>query len=790
MKYLKRLRGLIILSVVFLLVFGTAVFYAGAYDSGIYNRNISAISERVSALEAPMDSNSASDGTPDKSVAIKINSVIVEYVNAINALRADARVGAEDMHAEIERLYLHGRISGGCASVYEKGRLLLDKGGEERLLSKYKECLEKLDDISDVTALYKAERELLGEMNLCLYKERFSLLLDENSLSEQKAVVTEALERMKELSQGSSSYAGYEEIYLSAKKEIGVIRQRIWADGKLADFNDRAAGLLYISSSERESLLREGKKLFEGYLSELKTSNEDNWTEHGKSFEAKLEEVFDKGKLLELESGKIYYSNMARERYAELEKAVLGFVYTDKESSEAFLSSLGAELSDTLEKINSSATVINAQDDCVDFIEICTAKISERKAAELEAAKVYHIGRAEDEAESADSAIEALLYLEAAQKESISESISNELEVFKDKIIVSVSPEDMSSELESFVSLVYSKRERARDMSLDGAAKKALLELDEVYKRFDSEEFSKESYAALNEIYERIKKDIAESGDTEAIEALIDRAKLEMTGIILGANKAPEPVVSEKKSDGYFGVIITVLFVLLIIEGLCALGIAMWRRRRASAPLLLSMIPIRVSLSLGESVGKAALLLTLAAADVMLGVYIFFGIKEIICTLRRKEVFYSERVDIGAEDRLLEEAKESPCLCAVRATRYLGERLESVSVEEADMMLDDEYAESMIIRSQEEAPRRRGCKKCFINVDTISDNFEAGETVSLSELREKGLIPKSAAYVKVLARGRINKPLCVKAQGFSASAVKMIALTGGTAVLMERVDRG
>ena len=59
---------------------------------------------------------------------------------------------------------------------------------------------------------------------------------------------------------------------------------------------------------------------------------------------------------------------------------------------------------------------------------------------------------------------------------------------------------------------------------------------------------------------------------------------------------------------------------------------------------------------------------------------------------------------------------------------------------------------------------------------------EAGEVVDLKSLKAKGLVDPRAKSVKVLATGKINKPLTVKAQVFSATAVKMIVLTGGKAI--------
>ena len=48
-------------------------------------------------------------------------------------------------------------------------------------------------------------------------------------------------------------------------------------------------------------------------------------------------------------------------------------------------------------------------------------------------------------------------------------------------------------------------------------------------------------------------------------------------------------------------------------------------------------------------------------------------------------------------------------------------------------------------------------------------------------MKDKGIIPRDAKYVKVLARGIIDKPINIIANSFSLSAVKMIALTGGSA---------
>jgi ribosomal protein L15 len=76
--------------------------------------------------------------------------------------------------------------------------------------------------------------------------------------------------------------------------------------------------------------------------------------------------------------------------------------------------------------------------------------------------------------------------------------------------------------------------------------------------------------------------------------------------------------------------------------------------------------------------------------------------------------------------------------------------------------------------------------KGIINIDVISINFEKDDIVTLKEMKEKGLIDKKVTYVKVLARGEIDKPLDIVADDFSLQAVKMIVMTGGSVTEIAR----
>ena len=68
-----------------------------------------------------------------------------------------------------------------------------------------------------------------------------------------------------------------------------------------------------------------------------------------------------------------------------------------------------------------------------------------------------------------------------------------------------------------------------------------------------------------------------------------------------------------------------------------------------------------------------------------------------------------------------------------------------------------------------------------VNLDTLGEVFDAGSSVTPELLRERGLVRKANAKVKVLGRGEISKQLTVRAHKFSGSAAEKIAAAGGVA---------
>lgn len=104
---------------------------------------------------------------------------------------------------------------------------------------------------------------------------------------------------------------------------------------------------------------------------------------------------------------------------------------------------------------------------------------------------------------------------------------------------------------------------------------------------------------------------------------------------------------------------------------------------------------------------------------------------------------------------------------------------ESISVSKADEEMSDEKAESSL--EEVEVIRRKKGSKEIINIDILSMEYNNGEEVTLESLIEKGLVPPKTGYIKVLARGILDKKLTVVANDFSIPAIKMIVLVGGHA---------
>ncbi len=82
-------------------------------------------------------------------------------------------------------------------------------------------------------------------------------------------------------------------------------------------------------------------------------------------------------------------------------------------------------------------------------------------------------------------------------------------------------------------------------------------------------------------------------------------------------------------------------------------------------------------------------------------------------------------------------------------------------------------------------PRNR-VEYATINVARLDAAFDDGDHVTPEALRERGLIRRGKAPVKVLGDGELTTRLTVSAHAFSASATDKIAAAGGSTEVLGR----
>jgi large subunit ribosomal protein L15 len=73
----------------------------------------------------------------------------------------------------------------------------------------------------------------------------------------------------------------------------------------------------------------------------------------------------------------------------------------------------------------------------------------------------------------------------------------------------------------------------------------------------------------------------------------------------------------------------------------------------------------------------------------------------------------------------------------------------------------------------------------IVNVGTLNKHFADGDAVDVDTLRQRRMVPRGAARVRILGQGTLEKKLTVAAHAFSAKARQVIEQAGGTARLVE-----
>ena len=107
--------------------------------------------------------------------------------------------------------------------------------------------------------------------------------------------------------------------------------------------------------------------------------------------------------------------------------------------------------------------------------------------------------------------------------------------------------------------------------------------------------------------------------------------------------------------------------------------------------------------------------------------------------------------------------------------------MRAVNVRQANAVMTDAAAMAKL-KVRHADVRHNGTKRIVVYIDALARAFDAGEAIDLGALIRKRLVPANTGWIKICARGTLTKPLTVYANDYTTVAVKMILLTGGTAV--------
>ena len=143
-------------------------------------------------------------------------------------------------------------------------------------------------------------------------------------------------------------------------------------------------------------------------------------------------------------------------------------------------------------------------------------------------------------------------------------------------------------------------------------------------------------------------------------------------------------------------------------------------------------------------------------------------------------------LEMRNKDMSEEEKKEEPVvvfepIIEEAPPEVMPEIVEHIDAEEADAMISDSLA---MKTANYERGAGRGLQG-IINIGALDQKFEANDIITLSVLKERGLVSKNVGRLKILAHGVLNKPLTVKSESYSIQAIKMIELTGGTVIILK-----
>lgn len=138
------------------------------------------------------------------------------------------------------------------------------------------------------------------------------------------------------------------------------------------------------------------------------------------------------------------------------------------------------------------------------------------------------------------------------------------------------------------------------------------------------------------------------------------------------------------------------------------------------------------------------------------------------------------KVTAGKKKAASEEKEEEPA----QEAKPKATEPKTVKTEQAPKVVAQEKVAATVAPRYDIPQSAKASPKGIVNVCSLNNNFENGDTVTPQALKDKGLLPKEVNCLKILAGGNLHKSLTVAASAFSKEAKDAIESAGGKIVII------
>ena len=383
-------------------------------------------------------------------------------------------------------------------------------------------------------------------------------------------------------------------------------------------------------------------------------------------------------------------------------------------------------------------------------------------------------------------AVDQMGYLDSDEKKEIKDKVDSIFDEALADLTIAESTADIDKAKSDALDALDGVSEKAQADNLENAKAQAIAELEASKNEIDAiidgfKYLDEEQKQALkDELYAEFvaaEQRISSADSARAVEVMLTS--------VLDGFKTRSSQARLQEDEACVDKLTPVMTCLGVIGLIEAVALVMMVRKKNSMAMA-AFVPFgmtHVAIKM-QPVTAWSLTWVMAAADVIMAIFIAY----LAVQLFRQRVLAVEgeydaqtlddeffRNDSEPVAQTLPEPEEQPMLEEAEP-----EEIIELEPEEVAIVMEEPLTE---VTRKSRKVRRPKVRMAIINVDVLDASFAAGDTVTLQALKEKGLVPKNARCVKVLARGTVTKPLTVVARKFSAPAQRMILAADGVVII-------